>query len=145
MFFLWQGYLGRAQDRGSTSVWTPPPLVRNELWSRAQGRFIAIQFIVFFTWCSFLSNNFWVRVCCVFLVHMCFVEVTSVLGSSELVLNGRSCPFSFNVPLSFSCSIRTMLAFPLYCRWFGCCLASWLGLYAISSLLCSSEGYGWRT
>jgi hypothetical protein len=61
LFFVWQGYLGRAQDRGSTSKWHPPPLVRNEIWFRASGRFTSIQLIVLFTWCSFLSNNFWVR------------------------------------------------------------------------------------
>jgi len=61
MFFFWQGYLGRAQDRGSASIWHPPPLIRNELWARANWRFTAIQLVVFFTWCSFLGNNFWVQ------------------------------------------------------------------------------------
>ena len=62
-FFLWNAYLSRVHARGSsTAWWQPPPLIPGGLWLRANGRFLAILMIVFWTWCSFLSNNFWVRV-----------------------------------------------------------------------------------
>lgn len=32
------------------------------LWTRARGRFAVMMVIVLFTWCSFLSWNFWVQV-----------------------------------------------------------------------------------
>lgn len=36
-------------------------MIPSDLWFRANGRFLAILMIVFWTWCSFLANNFWVR------------------------------------------------------------------------------------
>ncbi|KAF9649381.1 MFS general substrate transporter [Thelephora ganbajun] len=61
LFFCWNAYLSRAHAKGgsSTAWWQPPPLIPGDLWLRANGRFLAILMIVFWTWCSFLSNNFW--------------------------------------------------------------------------------------
>jgi len=62
LFFVWNAYLSRAHAKGSsTAWWQPPPLVPSNLWLRANGRFLAILMIVFWTWCSFLSNNLWVQ------------------------------------------------------------------------------------
>ena len=64
-FFYWNAYLPGARahpERGSsTAWWQPPPLIPGDLWLRANGRFLAILMIVFWTWSSFLSNNFCVR------------------------------------------------------------------------------------
>ena len=62
LFFFWNAYLSRAHAQGSsTAWWQPPPLIPGDLWFRANGRFLAILMIVLWTWCSFISNNFWVR------------------------------------------------------------------------------------
>lgn len=66
LFFFWNGYLwrthARAANGSSTAWWQPPPLVPGDLWFRANGRFLAILMIGFWTWCSFLASNYWVRV-----------------------------------------------------------------------------------
>ena len=65
LFFYWNEYLSKTHghvERGSsTAWWQPPPLIPGDLWLRSNGRFLAILMIVFWTWCSFLSNSFWVR------------------------------------------------------------------------------------
>lgn len=65
LFFCWNAYLSRVHGHGmqgsSVAWWTPPPLIPGNLWLRSNGRLLAILMIVFLTWCSFLSNNIWVR------------------------------------------------------------------------------------
>ncbi|CAL1716634.1 unnamed protein product [Somion occarium] len=58
-FFVWQWYLERPSVRETYSRWTPPPLMKISLWSRGNGRFAAMQCIVFFLMCAFQSWLLW--------------------------------------------------------------------------------------
>ncbi|KAL1736165.1 major facilitator superfamily domain-containing protein, partial [Schizophyllum commune] len=63
LFIAWQWYLERVQDdpNAAYSIWTPPPLMRLSLWSRAHGRYGVQMIITFLNWCVFLSWQFWAQ------------------------------------------------------------------------------------
>ncbi|KAL1744774.1 major facilitator superfamily domain-containing protein [Schizophyllum fasciatum] len=63
LFIAWQWYLERVQDdpNATYSTWTPPPLMRLSLWSRARGRYGVQMVITFLNWCVFLSWQFWAQ------------------------------------------------------------------------------------
>ncbi|KAF8340804.1 MFS general substrate transporter [Amanita rubescens] len=52
-FIIWEDHLGRRT--------TFPPLMRLDIWTRARGRFTAIQIIAFLEWSSFMSWILWVQ------------------------------------------------------------------------------------
>ncbi|KAG1820868.1 major facilitator superfamily domain-containing protein [Suillus subaureus] len=64
LFLLWERYLEQVIDDPSstTSAWTPPPLMRLSLWTRAKGRMAVILVIAFLNWSGFMSWSFWVQV-----------------------------------------------------------------------------------
>jgi len=64
IFLYWQHYLEKIQDDPNApySVWTPPPLMRLTIWTRANGRFAATLAIAFTNWCAFMAWTFWVQV-----------------------------------------------------------------------------------
>lgn len=66
LFLLWQHYLEKleAHSEGKLlqSRWTPPPLMKLSVWSRANGRMAVMMLIGFVEWCSFMSWTFWVQV-----------------------------------------------------------------------------------
>ncbi|KAG1820865.1 major facilitator superfamily domain-containing protein [Suillus subaureus] len=63
LFLLWERYLEQVIDDPSstTSAWTPPPLMRLSLWTRAKGRMAVILAIAFLNSCAFVSWRFWVQ------------------------------------------------------------------------------------
>ncbi|KAG1868619.1 major facilitator superfamily domain-containing protein [Suillus subluteus] len=63
LFLLWERYLEQAVDDPSRapSAWTPPPLMRLSLWTRAKGRMAVILAIAFLNSCTFVSWGFWVQ------------------------------------------------------------------------------------
>jgi MFS family permease len=63
LFLCWQYYLEkRFDDHNSTySVFTPPPLMRISLWTRAHGRLGAVMLVAFTTWSCFQSWLFWIQ------------------------------------------------------------------------------------
>ena len=64
LFLCWQYYLEkRFDDHNSTySVFTPPPLMRISIWTRAHGRLGAVMLVAFTTWCCFQSWLYWIQV-----------------------------------------------------------------------------------
>ncbi|KAJ7506829.1 MFS general substrate transporter [Mycena galericulata] len=56
LFIIWQHHLER--NEGTMR----PPLMKLSLWTRAKGKFAAMQAIAFFQWASFLSFYFWSQV-----------------------------------------------------------------------------------
>jgi len=56
LFVLWERYLEQVQQSPHTmySKWTPPPLMKPSIWSRANGRFAAMMTIGFLNWSAFL-------------------------------------------------------------------------------------------
>ena len=52
-FVLWEDHLGRQT--------TFPPLMRLDIWTRARGKFAAIQIIQFLEMSSFMSWMLWVQ------------------------------------------------------------------------------------
>ena len=52
-FIVWEDHLGRKT--------TFPPLMRLDIWTRARGKFAAIQIIAFLEWSSFMSWILWVQ------------------------------------------------------------------------------------
>jgi len=60
---LWERYLEQVQQtpHAMYSKWTPPPLMKPSIWSRANGRFAAMMAIGFLNWSAFLSWLFWVQ------------------------------------------------------------------------------------
>ena len=64
LFLCWQYHLEkRFDDHNSTySVFTPPPLMRISIWTRAHGRLGAVMLVAFTTWCCFQSWLYWIQV-----------------------------------------------------------------------------------
>lgn len=63
LFLVWERYLEQFMDDPSRtpSAWTPPPLMKLSLWTRAKGRMAVILVIAFLNWCAFFSWSFWVQ------------------------------------------------------------------------------------
>lgn len=64
LFLVWEWKLERIIDDDPTraeSMWTPPPLMRLSLWTRAKGRMAVILAIAFLNWSAFISWSFWVQ------------------------------------------------------------------------------------
>ncbi|KAG2739349.1 efflux transporter [Suillus brevipes Sb2] len=63
LFLLWERYLEQFMDDPSRtpSAWTPPPLMKLSLWTRAKGRMAVILVIALLNWCAFSSWSFWVQ------------------------------------------------------------------------------------
>ncbi|TFK99464.1 major facilitator superfamily domain-containing protein [Pterulicium gracile] len=59
VFQFWQLRLEAHPGPGRFS---PPPLLKPSLWSRANGKFTVMQMIAFFEWAAFISWFFWVQV-----------------------------------------------------------------------------------
>lgn len=64
LFFYWQHYLEKIHDNPESpfSLFTPPPLLKLSIWTRANGRIAAMMGIAFMNWCAFMSWTFWVQV-----------------------------------------------------------------------------------
>ena len=64
LFLYWQHYLEKIHDNPDSpySVFTPPPLMKLSIWTRANGRIAAMMTIGFMEWCAFSSWSFWVHV-----------------------------------------------------------------------------------
>ena len=62
-FLCWQYYLENLQSQypSNRSLFTPPPLLKLSIWTRANGRLAAMMAIAFFNWGSFLAWLFWVE------------------------------------------------------------------------------------
>jgi hypothetical protein len=56
IFILWEYYLEQVQENPNAvySMWTPPPLMKPSIWSRANGRFAVMMAIAFLNWSAFL-------------------------------------------------------------------------------------------
>ncbi|KAG2340747.1 MFS general substrate transporter [Suillus weaverae] len=63
LFLFWERYLEQVMDDPSRalSAWTPPPLMRLSLWTRAKGRMAVILVIALLNWCGFISWSFWAQ------------------------------------------------------------------------------------
>jgi hypothetical protein len=66
-FVLWERFLERASEKAASSVvlkrsrWTPPPLLRPSLLTRAGGRLAALFVIALLNNASFLAWQFWAQ------------------------------------------------------------------------------------
>lgn len=71
LFLLWQYYLEKRfdDDNSTYSVFTPPPLMRISLWTRAHGRLGAVMLVAFTTWCCFQSWLYWIQVLSIYSVR----------------------------------------------------------------------------
>ncbi|KAG1735286.1 major facilitator superfamily domain-containing protein [Suillus paluster] len=64
LFLLWERHLERVLDDDPSradSMWTPPPLMRLSLWTRAKGRMAVVLAIAFLNWSAFITWTFWVQ------------------------------------------------------------------------------------
>ncbi|KAK2464582.1 hypothetical protein APHAL10511_003371 [Amanita phalloides] len=52
-FLFWEDHLAKRT--------TLPPLMRLDIWTRARGKFAAIQLVAFLEWCAFMSWMLWVQ------------------------------------------------------------------------------------
>lgn len=61
VFLVWEWYLERVQldPNAPYSMWTPPPMMKLSLWTKANGKFAAIMLMILLTFASFLAWNFW--------------------------------------------------------------------------------------
>ena len=64
LFLYWQNYLEKIHDNPDSpySVFTPPPLMKLSIWTRANGRIAAMMTIGFVQRSAFFSWSFWVHV-----------------------------------------------------------------------------------
>ncbi|KAI0077783.1 MFS general substrate transporter [Panus rudis PR-1116 ss-1] len=64
-FLAWQYYLEKVHDgpddASKQSIWTPPPLMKLSIWTRAKGQLAVMLFIGFLEWCSFFAFTFWIQ------------------------------------------------------------------------------------
>ena len=86
IFVLWQLHLERVHNDHNApfSLLLPPPLVKMSLWTRANGRFGVMMFIVFLTWCTFVSWAFWVQVLGYSFPSYGLIEMLLILASVVL-------------------------------------------------------------
>jgi MFS family permease len=91
LFLLWERYLEQAMDDPSRtpSTWTPPPLMRLSLWTRAKGRMAVILVIAFLNWCGFISWSFWVQL--YFQNYLLLTPVHTMLRFIPLFIVGCLC------------------------------------------------------
>ncbi|OBZ72345.1 hypothetical protein A0H81_07346 [Grifola frondosa] len=62
LFIFWEQYLEQAQaDPSRRAWWTPPPVMKVSIWTRANGKLAALLLVVFLEWCSFMSFQFWIQ------------------------------------------------------------------------------------
>lgn len=64
LFLVWESRLERIIDEDpsrAVSMWTPPPLMKLSLWTRAKGRMAVVLAIAFLNWSAFISWTFWVQ------------------------------------------------------------------------------------
>jgi len=56
LFVFWEYHLEQVQRDPTAiySIWTPPPLMKPSIWTRANGRFAVMMAIIFLNWCAFL-------------------------------------------------------------------------------------------
>ncbi|KZT06091.1 efflux transporter [Laetiporus sulphureus 93-53] len=60
-YVAWEHFLERQVDAGSTSRWTPPPVMRVSLWTRAHGKLAVTFVIAMLEYSSFMSFTFWIQ------------------------------------------------------------------------------------
>lgn len=63
VFLVWEHHLEKASSDPNRpkSIWTPPPLMKLSLWSRAKGRVAVVLAIAFLNWAGFLSWSLWAQ------------------------------------------------------------------------------------
>ncbi|KAI0956385.1 hypothetical protein AcV7_006804 [Taiwanofungus camphoratus] len=60
-YIAWEHFLERAQERKSTTRWTPPPVMRVSLWGRGRGMLAVILCLAFLEYGGFLNFSFWIQ------------------------------------------------------------------------------------
>ena len=106
-FLVWQWYL--EQD---TTGARRPPLMKLSLWTRANGKFAAMQAIAFLEWAAFLSWSFWAQ-----LYYQDYLELDPVLTAVRMIpmfIVGISCNVFIaavvgHVPVVILVTIGTLL------------------------------------
>jgi len=73
VFVAWEHHLEKAVD-GHKSFWTPPPLMKPSIWTRANGRVTAVLAVAFLNWSGFTSWLFWAQ-----LYYQNYLALTPVL------------------------------------------------------------------
>ncbi|KIM37308.1 hypothetical protein M413DRAFT_20342 [Hebeloma cylindrosporum] len=71
------------------SLFTPPPLMKLSLWTRANGRIAAMMMIAFTNWCAFLSWTFWVQL--YFQNYMHYTAMQTVVRLLPMFVSGVLC------------------------------------------------------
>ena len=71
LFSYWQYYLEKIHDNPESpfSLFTPPPLLKPSIWTRANGRISAMMAIAFTHSCAFSSWIYWVQVRTRYVLH----------------------------------------------------------------------------
>ncbi|KAF8181299.1 major facilitator superfamily domain-containing protein [Pholiota molesta] len=90
-FLYWQHYLEtiQADPDAPFSVFTPPPLMKLSLWTRANGRFAAMMAIAFINWCAFLAWIFWVQL--YYQNYMAYNPMQTVVRLLPMFVSGLAC------------------------------------------------------
>ncbi|CAA7265687.1 unnamed protein product [Cyclocybe aegerita] len=91
VFLYWQYYLETVQNNPNApySIFTPPPLMKLSLWTRANGRFAAMMAIAFTNWCAFLAWTFWVQL--YYQNYMGYTAMQSVVRLLPMFVSGILC------------------------------------------------------
>ncbi|KAG1822122.1 major facilitator superfamily domain-containing protein [Suillus variegatus] len=64
LFLVWEWKLEQIIEEDpsrAASMWTPPPLMKLSLWTRARGRMAVVLCIAFLNWSAFIGWSFWVQ------------------------------------------------------------------------------------
>ncbi|PCH40218.1 efflux transporter [Wolfiporia cocos MD-104 SS10] len=112
LYVVWERFLERAQATGSTSWWTPPPIMKVSLWARAKGKLAVIFVLAFLEYGSFIVFNFWIT-----LYYQNYVELSPVLtmirllpmSVTGLICNALVALFVGRVPVVFLITFGTAM------------------------------------
>ncbi|KAG1904897.1 major facilitator superfamily domain-containing protein [Suillus fuscotomentosus] len=94
LFLVWEWKLERIIDEDpsrATSMWTPPPLMRLSLWTRAKGRMTVILAIAFLNWGALFGWSFWVQL--YYQNYLLLTAVESMVRFIPMLIVGCLCNF----------------------------------------------------
>ncbi|CCM06311.1 uncharacterized protein FIBRA_08562 [Fibroporia radiculosa] len=111
-YIAWELYLERKQDARSTAWWTPPPLMRVTLWTRARGKLAVTLVLALLEYGSFMSWSYWVQL--YYQDYLLLSPVLTMVRMIPMFVTGVVCNvfvamFVGRVPIAIILSCGTLL------------------------------------
>ena len=90
-FLFWQHYLEKTQSNPNSrhSIFTPPPLLKLSIWTRANGRLAAMMVVALTNWCAFIPWLFWIQL--YFQNYKMYSPVECIVRLTPMFVSGILC------------------------------------------------------